>query len=342
MILDPRQDLASFRPFFRGNILEWISENLTDKAMELVLDYGNHPEIRNIDGSYTLMSNYRVTEDDIDLIVKSLKFSSKTQRAVFPGSLVRCSGILNLDNEYVGVTIRFAKLHDFGFLLKDILKFKPNILILGAPGKGKTSILRSIAIANANDIGLRTIIVDKSNEIAGDDDALPADFGRCRRIQVPNGNQYGMLIQAVENHTPESIVVDEISDAQECFAIKSIAERGVQVIATAHGDTLINALKNPAISKCLGGVKSSTLGDDEMHRRELESKTIVEREFPSSFSVVIEIVSMNQIAIHHNAERSIDYILRNEDVLPEIRQYRLAEKDFVITQTESFSNSQSH
>lgn len=332
MICDPRIDHSYLLPLFSTQNYEWLTNTLNHKVVDLVFDLGKKPEIRYLDGGYTA-GNHVITLDDIEQISDQLRFS-KNKRAILNNTLTRISKIENANGMIVGYTFRFASLLDFSFLIKDLLIMPKSILIIGAPGKGKTSLLRSLSITNANQVGRRTVIVDKSNEIAGENDILPDDFGRCRRLQVQNGNQYATLIEAVENHTPETIVVDELSDTQDCLAVKSITERGVKVIATAHGESLSSILKNPMLSKVFGGIKSATLGDDEMNKRELDSKNIIEREFPASFDMIIELVSPVQIAIYHNAEITIDKYLAGEEVEPEYRCYDLANRNFTVTQLE--------
>jgi hypothetical protein len=190
---------------------------------------------------------------------------------------------------------------------------------LGKPGVGKTTLLREAARVLADDLGKRVIVVDTSNEIAGDGDIPHPGIGRARRMQVPSPDrQHAVMIEAVENHMPEVIVIDEIGTEEEAEAARTIAERGVQLIATAHGNSLDNLLVNPTLSDLIGGIQPVTLSDEEAKRRRTQ-KTVLERKAPPTFDILIEIQERDRLAIHHNVAMVVDQLLRGVPARPEIR-----------------------
>jgi stage III sporulation protein SpoIIIAA len=204
-------------------------------------------------------------------------------------------------------------------ILRDVIEQGKSLLLLGRPGVGKTTLLREAARLLADDLGKRVIIVDTSNEIAGDGDIPHPGIGRARRMQVPSPTeQHAVMIEAVENHMPEVIVIDEIGTAAEALAARTIAERGVQLIATAHGNTLDNLLRNPTLSDLVGGIQAVTLSDEEARRRRTQ-KTVLERKAPPTFDVLIEIQDRDRLAVHHNVAMVIDEFLRGKALQPELR-----------------------
>jgi hypothetical protein len=165
----------------------------------------------------------------------------------------------------------------------------------------------------------RVVIVDTSNEIGGDGDVPHPAVGRARRMQVSKPTlQHEVMIEAVENHNPEVIVIDEIGRELEAQAARTIAERGVQLIGTAHGQTLDNLLLNPTLSDLVGGIEAVTLSDEEARRRGTQ-KTVLERRSPPTFDVVIEIQTRDRFAVHLDISASVDSLLRGAPQLPEVR-----------------------
>src|SRR5690606_19168841 len=204
---------------------------------------------------------------------------------------------------------------------KDLIETGESILLLGRPGVGKTTILREVARVLADDLGKRVIIVDTSNEIGGDGDIPHPSIGRARRMQVPTPElQHAVMIEAVENHTPEAIIIDEIGTELEAAAARTIAERGVQLIGTAHGNSLDNLLLNPTLSDLIGGIQSVTLSDEEARRRGTQ-KSILERKAPPTFGVMIEIQARDRVAVHRDVAASVDAILRGQPLDIEIRKW---------------------
>lgn len=290
-----------------------------DELLELVLDLGRLPEARFPDGGEQL-SDQPVTRDDIAFVVERIGRFGKDNRAGIERTLHRISAIRNRVGEVVGLTCRVGRAV-FGTveILRDVIEDGNSILLLGRPGVGKTTLLREAARVLADDLNQRVIVVDTSNEIAGDGDVPHPGIGRARRMQVPSPDeQHAVMIEAVENHMPQVIVIDEIGTTAEALAARTIAERGVQLIATAHGNTLENLLQNPTLSDLLGGIHAVTLSDEEARRRGTQ-KTVLERKAPPTFGVLIEIQEKDRLAVHHDVAEVVDRFLREIPPRPELR-----------------------
>jgi hypothetical protein len=190
---------------------------------------------------------------------------------------------------------------------------------MGRPGIGKTTMLREAARVLADDIGKRVVVVDTSNEIAGDGDIPHPAIGKARRMQVRTpALQHEVMIEAVENHMPQVIVIDEIGTELEAQAARTIAERGVQLIGTAHGNNLDNLMLNPTLSDLIGGIQSVTLGDEEARRRRTQ-KSVLERKAPPTFDVIVEIQDRERVLVHADVAETVDAMLRGDPVAPELR-----------------------
>lgn len=282
-----------------------------DNLVEIVLDIGRPLELRYNYGDMELYEDFIITDRIIKEVVKQLSLFGPDNRAGIDGTLHRISRIQNRHLETIGLTCRVGKpFYGSIDLLKDLLDDGHNILLLGSPGIGKTTKLRDAARYLSTEAKKRVVIVDTSNEIAGDGDIAHSAVGRARRLQVPfERTQHTVMIEAVENHTPEVIIIDEISASQEAQAARTIAQRGVQLIATAHGKKLEDLLNNPPLSDLVGGVNIVTLSDDVAKHRGLNSKTIQERKTDPTFDVVIELLSYDEIAIHGDIKDAVDAIL---------------------------------
>ena len=260
-----------------------ITSNLTleklNDVIELVLDIGRVPEIRHSNGNIEKIGDEIIIDEDINYVVSHLQEFTHDNRSGIPGTLHRISAIRNRQGKVVGLTCRIGRVVTGTIAcIKDICTLGKSILFLGRPGVGKTTKLREISRLVADELGKRVVIVDTSNEIAGDGDTPHPAIGSARRMQVTQPEyQKDIMIEAVENHTPEVIVVDEIGTEAEAQAARTIAERGVMLIATAHGNSLESLIKNPTLSDLVGGIQSVTLGDDEAKRR-ASQKTVLERE----------------------------------------------------------------
>lgn len=290
-----------------------------DKLVEVVLDYGRPAEVRLRDGVFR-MENVIVSDLDIEYVVKSVGEFGEDNRAGIERTLHRISAIRNRTAKVVGLTCRVGRaLEGTIDIIDDIVRSGKSILLLGKPGVGKTTKLREVARVLADEVAKRVIIVDTSNEIAGDGDVPHPGIGNARRMQVPRvSEQYNVMIEAVENHMPEVIVIDEIGNEPEAQAARTINERGVQLVGTAHGQTLENLMLNPALADLIGGIQAVTLSDDEAKRRGTQ-KTVLERKAPPTFDVVIELLDYDRIAVHHNVMKTVDLILRGVPPRPEIR-----------------------
>jgi stage III sporulation protein SpoIIIAA len=290
-----------------------------DSLIEIVLDLGRLPEAR-FPSQMELLSSTQVTRADIDYIVERIGTFGQDNRAGIERTLHRISAIRNRVGTIIGLTCRVGRAV-FGTLdiLRDVIESGTSLLLLGRPGVGKTTLLREAARVLADDLHKRVIIVDTSNEIAGDGDIPHPGIGHARRMQVSTPSaQHAVMIEAVENHMPEVIVIDEIGTEAEALAARTIAERGVQLIATAHGNTLDNLLQNPTLSDLVGGIQAVTLSDEEARRRGTR-KTVLERKAPPTFNVLVEIQERDRLAVHHQVARVVDNFLRDLPIRPELR-----------------------
>ncbi|MEO7295760.1 MAG: R3H domain-containing nucleic acid-binding protein [Candidatus Limnocylindria bacterium] len=292
--------------------------NRTD-LLEVVMDLGRRPQARFTTGEQDLLDR-EITEADIAHVIDHIGLFGDDNRAGIERTLHRISAIRNRAGKVVGLTCRIGRAV-FGTIdiIRDITETGQSLLILGRPGVGKTTMLREVARVLADDLGKRVIVVDTSNEIAGDGDIPHPGIGEARRMQVRTPTeQHSVMIEAVENHMPEVIVIDEIGTELEAGAARTIAERGVQLVGTAHGNTLDNLMLNPTLSDLVGGIQPVTLGDEEARRRGTQ-KTVLERKAPPTFDVLVEIVERDNVIVHRNVAETVDAILRGHMVPPESR-----------------------
>ncbi len=333
-ILRFHNDFNKLIEILPSDIVKFLSNTHVDDIIEIVLDLGRNPEIRHADGKNEYIDNRLVTETDIESTISKIQPFTHDNRSGIPGTLHRISAIRNRQGKVVGLTCRIGRVVTGTIeCIKDFVIQNKSILFLGRPGVGKTTKLREISRLVSDELGKRVIIIDTSNEIAGDGDTPHPAIGKARRMQVPQPEmQKDIMIEAVENHTPEVIVVDEIGTEAEAQAARTIAERGVMLIATAHGNNLESLIKNPILSDLVGGVSSVTLGDDEAKRRGSQ-KTVLEREKQPTFDIVIEIIDRNTLAVYKNTAEAVDYILRGWPIRPEIRRvsegYTEPKKDII-------------
>lgn len=287
--------------------------------VEIVLDLGRPPEARFADRGEPL-GDAPITREDLAHVTERVGRFGQDNRAGIERTLHRISAIRNREGEAVGLTCRVGRaVYGTVDILRDVIESGDSILLLGRPGVGKTTLLREAARVLADELGQRVVIVDTSNEIAGDGDIPHPGIGRARRMQVPAVvSQAQVMIEAVENHMPEVVVIDEIGTEAEAQAARTIAERGVQLIATAHGNTLENLLQNPTLSDLLGGIQPVTLSDEEARRRRTQ-KTVLERKAPPTFDVLIEIQAKDALVIHRRVAEVVDRFLRGIAPQPEHR-----------------------
>ena len=290
-----------------------------EQLLEVVLDLGRPPEAR-FSGYDVDLDQEEVSQEDLDRVVQRVGDFGDDHRAGIERTLHRISSILNRKGKVVGITCRVGRAV-FGTIkiVEDLAFSGKNILLLGRPGVGKTTMLREMARVLSEEGKKRVIIVDTSNEIAGDGDVPHPAIGRARRMQVPTPDkQHGVMIEAVENHMPAVIIIDEMGAEQEAAAARTIAERGVQLVATAHGNTLDNLIMNPTLSDLVGGVQTVTLGDQEARYRGTQ-KSVLERKAPPTFDVVVEILDWERLVVHDNVSQVVDQWLRGFPINPEIR-----------------------
>src|SRR5437762_7151401 len=254
--------------------------------LEIVMDLGRLPDAR-VTGREKTLSDHEVSAEDLAYVISHIGQFGGDNRAGIERTLHRISALRNRAGKVVGLTLRVGRaVYGTMEIIRDVVESGKSILLLGRPGVGKTTLLREVARVLADDLGKRVVVVDTSNEIAGDGDIPHPGIGRARRMQVATPSmQHAVMIEAVENHMPEVIVIDEIGTEQEAAAARTIAERGVQLVATAHGNTLENLIANPTLADLVGGVQPVTLGDDEARRRRTQ-KSVLERKAPPTFDVL--------------------------------------------------------
>ena len=327
LLADDLKQLLDVLPKFVREPLEKHPNR--ESLIEIVLDIGRRPEARF--SNTTEYFSYRtVVWQDLDLILKKLGKFSSDNRAGIEKTLHRISSLRNRKGSVIGLTCRIGRAF-FGTvsIIRDLLEQEKSILLLGRPGVGKTTAIREIARVLSDGMKKRVIIIDTSNEIAGDGDLPHPSIGKARRMQVSNNqNQYEVMIEAVENHMPEIIIIDEIGTESEAFAARTIAERGVQLVGTAHGNALENLIKNPTVTDLIGGIQYVTLGDEEAKRRG-SAKSILERKAPPTFDIAIELPNPQTWIIHNNIEKSVDLYLQGQIVPVQKRSFRLPGKRFI-------------
>ena len=323
-------DLEALLEVLPSNIRHAVEKaNNSERLLEIVIDLGRMPTARFVDDEITLLEK-EITRAEIDHVTERIGNFDSDNRAGMERTLHRISAIRNRLGAIVGLTCRVGRaVYGTVDIIQDIIESGKSVLILGRPGVGKTTLLREAARILADSSRKRVVIVDTSNEIGGDGDVPHPAVGRARRMQVSQPMlQHEVMIEAVENHNPEVIVIDEIGRELEAQAARTIAERGVQLIGTAHGQTLDNLLLNPTLSDLVGGIEAVTLSDEEARRRGTQ-KTVLERRSPPTFDVVIEIQTRDRFAVHLDVTASVDALLREAPVPPEVRM-RDAEGKIVI------------
>lgn len=316
IITDNLDELLAVLP---AELSDAIAQSERPELLEIVLDLGRRPEARFL-GRYQYLRESVVTREELDAIESKIGAFGDDNRAGLPATLHRISALRNRRGQIVGMTLRVGRaVTGIIDILRDLIESGQSLLLMGRPGLGKTTMLREMARVLADEAGKRVVIVDTSNEIAGDGDVPHPAIGRARRMQVPHvAHQHDVMIEAVENHMPEVIVIDEIGRMEETLAARTIAERGVQLIATVHGNTLDNLIANPSMSDLIGGVQTVTLGDEEARRRRTQ-KTVSERKLPPTFDIVVEMIERDKIAVRRPVAEVVDALLRGQSASPETR-----------------------
>lgn len=316
-----------------------VRVNHLEDIIEVVLDLGRPPEAR-FEHDFSYLTDTPVSHEDIAHVCSRISPFGADNRAGIEQTLHRISAIRNRTGKIVGLTCRVGRaVYGTMDILLDVLRSGQSICLLGRPGVGKTTMLRECARILSED-RKRVVIVDTSNEIAGDSDIPHPGIGLARRMQVADpALQHGVMIEAVENHMPQVIVIDEIGTEAEASAARTIAERGVTLIGTAHGQTLENLLMNPTLSDLLGGISAVTLSDEEARRRGTR-KTVLERKAPPTFDIVVEINDRDRLSIHKNVAEVVDALLRGYQPQPEIRQRQPGGEVTVVQEADTESMPQ--
>ena len=289
------------------------------ELLEVILDLGRLPEAR-FPHQELILSSEEINQSDVDYVVSRVGEFTGDNRAGIGRTLHRISAVRNRNGCIIGLTCRVGRAV-FGTvkMIQDLIESDKNVLLLGRPGVGKTTMLREVARVLADDFKKRVIVIDTSNEIAGDGDIPHPAIGHARRMQVTTpARQHAVMIEAVENHMPEVIIIDEIGTELEAQAARTIAERGVQLVGTAHGNTLENLILNPTLSDLVGGIQTVILGDEEARRRHTQ-KSILERKAPPTFDVVVEIMEYYRVTVHPSVIDAVDAILHGRPTQAELR-----------------------
>jgi len=308
--------LAVMPPHIASDLKQEIGNG---DLLEIVMDLGRLPEAR-FPNREILLGDHEVTEADIQHVTSLIGTFSGDNRAGLTRTLHRISAIRNREGKIVGLTCRVGRaVMGTAKIIQDLVETGNNVLLMGPPGIGKTTILRETARVLADDLKKRVIVVDTSNEIAGDGDIPHPAIGHARRMQVPTPTlQHAVMIEAVENHMPEVIIIDEIGTSLEAEAARTIAERGVQLVGTAHGNSLENLMMNPTLSDLIGGIQTVTLGDEEARRRHTQ-KSVLERKAPPTFDIVVEIQERYKVLVHPDVAIAVDSVLHGQESSSEVR-----------------------
>lgn len=328
-------------------LLEILPDSISDTLarheaketlIEIVLDLGCKPEARFLK-SAEYVSDQPITWYDLEHSIRQVKDFGKDNRAGIEKTLHRISCIRNRRQNIVGLTCRVGRAL-FGTIsfLRDLVEQEKSILVLGKPGVGKTTVIRELSRILSDEMGKRVVIIDTSNEIAGDGDIPHPSIGKARRMQVPEPElQHQVMIEAVENHMPEVIIIDEIGTELEAVAARTIAERGVQLIGTAHGNSVSNLIKNPTLSDLVGGIQYVTLSDEEARRRGTQ-KSILERKESPTFEIGVEIKDRTKVVVHLELEKTVDKVLRNELPLFQVRKVLSGAEKIVYCKASAFNS----
>lgn len=331
---DDLEQLLAILPIPIAKMLEQHQQR--DYLIEVILDLGRLPEARFPERAEYL-THHPVSHADLQHCIERVGVFGGDNRAGIEKTLHRISAIRNRSGDIIGLTCRVGRAV-FGTIgmIRDLVETGRSILMLGRPGVGKTTALREIARVLADDLHKRVVIIDTSNEIAGDGDIPHPAIGRARRMQVTHPDQqHQVMIEAVENHMPQVIVIDEIGTELEALAARTIAERGVQLVGTAHGNQLENLIKNPTLSDLVGGIQSVTLGDDEARRRGSQ-KSVLERKAPPTFDIAVEMLERQRWVVHEDVAATVDSLLRGRQPQPQIRSVDQTGK---VTVTHELSSS---
>ncbi|GAA0165263.1 hypothetical protein LIER_20709 [Lithospermum erythrorhizon] len=290
------------------------------QLVEVILDLGRPPQACYFgDSGRQNLRDTEVSPKELEYAQNAIGEFGLDNRAGIAATLHRISAIRSRSGEVIGLTCRVGRaVRGQIDMVRDLLDYGESILFLGRPGIGKTTVVREIARVLSEELRKRVVIVDTSNEIGGCGDIPHPAIGAARLLQVAEPSmQHQVMVEAVENHMPEVIIVDEIGTEDEVHACRTISERGVMLVGTAHGQQIENVMKNPTLCHLIGGLANVTLSDEEARRRK-SKKTNLERKGPATFPFLIEMRERHSWVVHRT-ERSVDVLLRQKKPLVEVR-----------------------
>ncbi|EPY22109.1 R3H domain-containing protein [Strigomonas culicis] len=253
--------------------------------------------------------------DDLHQLLARVGRFGADGRGCVPGTAHRVSVWRGRRGESLGVTLRVGRYVPNAAKALLPLALQGSVLILSKAGKGKTTLLRDLSSSLAHEASMpRVTVVDTSNEIGGDGPLPMAFLGRCRRLQVARREDQGRsMIEVIQNHSPEFLVVDELANAEEADAAWSIAQRGVNLVGTCHGERLADLLQNRALNLLVGGAAHAFLSNEERRLRNKTKKTILERPHVSPFDFVVELHTRSKGHLYHDVNRAVDLLLDGQD-----------------------------
>ncbi len=316
-----KDSIATLFDIFPAKIVKLLQNIDNEKLIEVICDIDRPLIARYLDGSEIELA-YTITAKDLQAISTNRLLTAFTanNRCGIDKTLHRIACIRGKDGQSIlGLTIRIGRILTPQIdLIADIIDTGESVLFLGKPAAGKTTKLRECADYLSTEGGKRVIIIDSCNEIGGEGNVPHFAVGRARRMPIPQGKkQYEIMLEAVESHNPQVLIIDEISTREEAMACKTIGERGIQLLASAHGERIENLIKNPAINTIIGGAASVTVGDKEASKT--GNKVVLKREFMPVFSHIIELTSYKEVQIHSNLEKAVDMFFNGSKFNPEVR-----------------------